>query len=107
MAILNVSYNEDDQTVLLQPLNATLPAGYELIGTTGTGVTYYNAVKELLTYRGVKQMANITIKFDDLSATLATLKEIEALKNKPKPEPEEKTTSVDATEVDYSSGIFK
>lgn len=107
MAILNVSYNEVEKTVLLQPLNATLPAGYELIGTTGTGVTYYNAVKELLMYQGIKQMAHITIKFDDLAATLATLKEIEALQNKPKPEPEEKATSVDATVVDYSTGIFK
>lgn len=102
--ILNVSYNETDKAVLLQPINATLPDGYILIGTTGTGVAYYTAVKLLLEGYGVKQMSEITIKFDDLAATLATLREIEELS---KPEPEKKATSVGATVVERSSGIFK
>lgn len=107
MTILNVSFNDTEKTVLLQPLNATLPAGYELIGRTGTGVTYYNAVKELLELQGIRKMATITIKFDDLAATLATLKEIQELQNKPVNEPEEKGESVDATVSHRSAGIFK
>ena len=106
MAILNISLSDDEKTVILQPINATVPDGYTCIGTTGTGVTYYKAVQELLSYRGILKMANITIKFDDLAATLATLKEIEELRNKPENEPEEKVVSVDATETKRSSGLF-
>lgn len=88
MAILNVSYNAVDQIALLQPINAIVPEGFELIGKTGTGVTYYDAVKFLLEGIGIRRMANVTIKFDDLTATLAVLNK------KPTIEPEEETSGV-------------
>ena len=106
MAILNISLSNDEKTVILQPINATVPDGYKCIGNTGTGVTYYRAVQELLSSRGILRMANITIKFDDLSTTLATLKKIEELQNKTKTEPEEKVVSADALETKRSSGLF-
>lgn len=67
VAILQVCYDRKTRVATLQPLNAPILDGSEMLGVTGTGVTFYDAVQELLRGIGVLRMGNVTIQFDKLA----------------------------------------
>ena len=65
MAILHVAYDRKALTVYLMPINAPVPEGSELIGVTGSGLTFYDSVKELLHGIGVTKLGPIRIEYSN------------------------------------------
>ena len=63
MAILQVSYNRKTKVATLHPIGSASPSGSELLGTTGSGVTFYHAVQSLLRSIGVLAMGPVRIVF--------------------------------------------
>lgn len=85
MAILQVSYNRKTKVATLHPVGSTSPSGSELLGTTGTGVTFYHAVQSLLRSIGVLAMGPVSIVFAD--ALTAEVKEEEEVASVEIPNP--------------------
>ena len=77
MAILQVSYNCKTKVATLHPIGSASPAGSELVGTTGTGVTFYHAVQALLRGIGIHSMGPVSIVFASELTPVVEVKAVE------------------------------
>lgn len=77
MAILQVSYDRKTKVATLHPIGSASPAGSELVGTTGTGVTFYHAVQALLRGIGIHSMGPVSIVFASELTPVVEVKAVE------------------------------
>ena len=100
MAILQVSYDKQTHVALLQPVGAPVPEGYEDIGKTYAGVTFFAAVQALLIPYGILNMSAVTIAFDSLHwADQAPIKDKRTVAEKAAGQPKSEPEGKDETEL--------